>query len=70
MQADLSPADVIVMYLSDSVNAKLAPKLRRELGIGTRVVSLDYNLPGWKPDRELDVRSGALQRKLFLYRIL
>ena len=36
MAVDLSPADVIALYLSDSVNAKLAPKLRNELRSGTR----------------------------------
>jgi precorrin-6B methylase 2 len=68
MQVDLSPADVVVLYLSDSVNTELAPKLRNELRPGTRVVSLDYLLPGWTPGRALDVRSGALTRKIFLYR--
>jgi precorrin-6B methylase 2 len=70
MEANLSLANVIVMYLSDSVNAKLGPKLRRELRLGTRVVSLDYAIPGWTPEKVQDVSSGALQRKIFLYKIL
>jgi ribosomal protein L11 methylase PrmA len=69
MQVDLSPADVVVLYLSDSVNAELAPKLRNELKPGTRVVSLDYPLPAWTADRALDVRSGGLQREIFIYRV-
>jgi precorrin-6B methylase 2 len=70
MEANLSLANVIIMYLSDSANAKLEPKLRRELRLGTRVVSLDYAIPGWTPAKMLDVSSGALQRKIFLYKIL
>lgn len=67
MDVDLSPADVIAIYLSDSVNARLAEKLEHELRAGTRIVSLDYALPGWKPEKEISVKSGALDRKLFLY---
>ena len=66
---DLSSADVIAIYLSDSANAKLAPKLRSELKVGARVVSLDYALPGWVPERELEVNTSGITRKLYLYRI-
>ncbi len=68
-QVDLSSADAVVFYLSDSANAKLAPKLKAELKAGTRVVSLDYTLPGWVPDRELEVNTSGIARKLYLYRI-
>ncbi len=69
MKADLSSADIIAVYLSPSVNAKLAPKLRMELKKGARVVSLDYVLPGWIPERDVTVRSGGITRKVYLYRV-
>jgi 16S rRNA A1518/A1519 N6-dimethyltransferase RsmA/KsgA/DIM1 with predicted DNA glycosylase/AP lyase activity len=69
MEVDLSAANVVTMYLSDSVNARLAPKLRRELNPGTRVVSLDYALPGWLPDKEVRVKGGGLERTVFLYEV-
>jgi len=68
MTVDLSSANVIAIYLSDSANSRLAPKLKRELRDGARVVSLDYTLPGWVPAKEL-ITKGALQRKVFLYRV-
>ena len=68
MKVDLSSADVIAIYLSESVNANLAPKLERELRAGARVVSLDYPLPGWVPEKE-SIAKGALHRKLYLYRV-
>jgi len=68
MKVDLSSADVIAIYLSESVNANLAPKLERELRAGARVVSLDYPLPGWPPEKE-SIAKGALHRKLYLYRV-
>ena len=69
MDVDLSAANVVTIYLSDSVNAKLAPKLRHELTPGTRVVSLDYTLPGWSPDKEVRVKVAGLERTIFLYEI-
>ncbi len=69
MEVNLSSADVVAIYLSPSVNSRLAPKLRRELKSGARVVSLDYILPGWLPERELDITSGGISRKIYLYRV-
>jgi len=69
MQVDLSEADVVAIYLSDSVNAKLAPKLSRELKTGARVVSLDYALPDWKVEKEIPVASAGLGRKIYLYSV-
>ena len=68
MNADLSSADVIAIYLSDSVNAKLGPKLQHDLKAGARVVSLDYALPSWVSQKELVVE-GAVPRRLILYRV-
>ena len=69
MNIDLSRADVIAIYLSDSVNVRLGPKLARELKEGARVVSLDYVLPGWRVEKELEVESGGVRRTIYLYRV-
>jgi len=69
MQVDLSEADVIAIYLSESVNARLAPKLSIELKTGARVVSLDYPLPGWKLEKEVSVPSSGLSRQIYLYSV-
>jgi tRNA A58 N-methylase Trm61 len=46
---NLSPADVVFLYLTTSANDKVKPKLEKELKPGTRVVSHDYEILGWKP---------------------
>jgi predicted RNA methylase len=46
---DLSPADVVFLYLTTSANEKLKPKLEKELKFGTRVVSHDYEILKWGP---------------------
>ena len=53
-KTDLSPASVITMYLLPDVNLELRPKLLR-LRPGTRIVSHDYDLGDWKPDRTIVV---------------
>ncbi len=69
MKVNLSSADVVAIYLSPSVNSKLAPKLKNELRPGARVVSLDYTLPGWVLERELSMTSAGVARKIYLYRV-
>lgn len=70
MKVDLSSADVIAIYLSPSVNSRLGPKLRAELKAGARVVSLDYELPGWIAEREKLVESGGVSRTIYLYKVV
>jgi len=48
-KVDLSQADVITLYLTTSANDKVKPKLESELKTGTRVVSHDYEILGWRP---------------------
>jgi SAM-dependent methyltransferase len=49
-EADISEATVVTLYLLPSVNAKLRPKLFRELSAGTRVVSHDFDMNEWTAD--------------------
>lgn len=46
---DLSSANVVFLYLTTSANEKIKPKLEAELKPGTRIVSHDYEIVGWKP---------------------
>jgi SAM-dependent methyltransferase len=49
---DLSPATVVTMYLLPDVNLKLRPSILA-LRPGTRVVSHDWDMGDWKPDRSV-----------------
>jgi hypothetical protein len=57
-KADISQATVITMYLLPSVNMLLRPTL---LGLkpGTRIVSHDFDLGDWTPDRKTTVRKNT-----------
>ena len=59
-QADLRPATVVTLYLLPSLNVKLMPKLRAELRKGARIVSHDFEMGDWKPDRSVDVNGRAV----------
>jgi len=69
---DLSPADVVYMYLTTSANEKVRPKLEAELKKGARVVSHDYEITGWKAAKVErfceNPRFGYPTHTLYLYR--
>jgi SAM-dependent methyltransferase len=50
-EADIRPATVVTLYLSPGVNRDLEPKLRRELRPGARIVSHQFPIGRWTPDR-------------------
>ncbi len=52
LDADLARASVITMYLLPDVNLKLRPRLQA-LKKGTRIVSHDWDMGDWVPDRQL-----------------
>jgi predicted RNA methylase len=49
LHVDLSPADVVTLYLATDANEMVRPVLEKSLHKGARVVSHDYAVPGWKP---------------------
>lgn len=51
LTADLSDADVVVLYLSETGNGKLLPGLERSLAAGSRVVSFTFPVPGREPSQ-------------------
>jgi len=64
--ADISRATVVTLYLSASVNRELEPKLRRELRPGTRIVSHQFPIGDWAPERTVRATDGT---DLFLWRV-
>jgi SAM-dependent methyltransferase len=62
--ADISQATVVTLYLSTRVNQELEPKLRKELKPGTRIVSHQFPIGGWKPDETI---KGSDETDLYLW---
>jgi hypothetical protein len=54
--ADLSGATVVTLYLLTEVNLQLRPRLLA-LPAGTRIVSHDWDMDDWRPDRTIVVEA-------------
>lgn len=52
-KVDISRATVVTLYVMPDFMEKLRPKLLSELKPGARIVSHDYYMSGWYPDRQL-----------------
>jgi uncharacterized protein (TIGR03000 family) len=52
---DLGDADVVMLYMGEDVNLRLRPILQKTLKPGARVVSHDFGMGDWKPDRMIEV---------------
>ena len=63
--ADISPATIVTLYLSPTINRDLEAKLRRELRPGTRIVSHQFPIGRWVPDKT--VRSREDGTDLYLW---
>ena len=59
--SDISGATVVTLYLLQSLNERLRPKLVRELRPGTRIVSHVFNMgPEWPPQRSIVVERSPI----------
>ena len=50
-EADFKDATIVTMYLLKSVNLRLRPKLLADLKPGTRLVSHNFDMGEWRPDK-------------------
>lgn len=73
---DLRAATVVTVYLFPSAMPRVRDKLRAELAPGTRVVSHDFPLPDWTPERvarfaapEKNDAVGRADAVLYLYTV-
>lgn len=59
-KADFSDATVVTLYLLESLNIRLRPKLLAELKPGTRIVSHSFSMGDWEPEREEFVNGSRI----------
>nr|WP_287069095.1 class I SAM-dependent methyltransferase [Pyrobaculum sp.] len=68
-EVSLTDADVVTMYLLTSVNERLRPKLEKELRPAARVVTHDFEVPGWRPAVVEEVYEDWRSHKIYLYKM-
>lgn len=68
--ADISPATVVTLYLTQDANLKFRPILWRQLRAGARVVSHAHDMGDWAPERvERIIAGSGEEHTMFLWRI-
>ncbi len=66
-KTDLREATVVTLYLGADLNRRLRPKLLAELPPGSRIVSHDFDMGDWKPDRIVRLQDDGREHVLYLW---
>jgi precorrin-6B methylase 2 len=69
LKYDLSPADVVTLYLLTSSNERLKPILLKDLKPSARIVSHDFEIRGWKAAAVNKMVVDGRPHMIYLYRI-
>jgi len=67
-RVDFSPATVVTMYLMTDSNERLRPNLEKYLKPGTRVVSNQFPIKGWKPV-SVDRGKAGTDYTIYVYQV-
>ena len=60
-EADIGEATVVTLFLFESLNRRLLPKLLNDLKPGTRIVAHRYGFGGdWPPEKTVDAGASTL----------
>ena len=60
--ADFSQASVVALYLLESINIQLRPRLLAELRPGSRIVSHAFNMGDWRADEQRKLNGISLYK--------
>ena len=69
LEVDISPADVVVIYLTTESNDIVRPALEKQLRPGTRVISHDFQVRGWKPVKVESAQVHNRSHQIYIYQI-
>lgn len=69
LDADLRGADVVTLYLETGSNEMLRPNLEKQLKPGSRVVSHDFEVRGWKPARVEKIHAFNRNHTIYVYEV-
>lgn len=65
-QADLSQASLVVCYLYPAAMKRLKAKFEKELKKGSLIVSHTFAIPGWTPEKAIEV-DDLYKTKIYFY---
>jgi len=67
LKTNLAAADVVTLYLLTSSNERLRPVLEAQLRPGSRVVSHDFEIRGWKPSQTEKILVAGRPHMIYVY---
>jgi SAM-dependent methyltransferase len=67
--ADVREANVVTLYLSNTLNVMLRPKLLRELKPGSLIISHDFLMGDWLPEKSVRVPWKNLYRTVYVWTV-
>ncbi|MEM6780342.1 MAG: methyltransferase domain-containing protein [Pseudomonadota bacterium] len=68
-EEDLRDADVILLYMLESILVKLKPKFEEELKPGTLIISNTFKIEGWEPVAVEEVMKKLIKLNVYIYRV-
>jgi hypothetical protein len=69
LAVDMSNATVVFLFMGEPFNLIMRPLLWKQLPVGARVVSNDFAMGDWKPDRTIRVETPGRTYTLYLWTI-
>jgi tRNA G10 N-methylase Trm11 len=66
---DVREASVVTLYLSNTLNVMLRPKLLRELRPGSLIISHDFRMGDWAPEKTVRVPWKNLYRTVYVWTV-
>jgi predicted O-methyltransferase YrrM len=67
--ANIKDATVVTLYLLPDVNMRLRPKLLADLKPGTRVVSHNYDMGDWKPEKSKKMEVNGTDHFVYFWTV-
>jgi predicted O-methyltransferase YrrM len=68
-KTNFQEATVVTLYLLPDINLRLRPKLLKELKPGTRIVSHDFSMGDWEPEKTLKVQSSGREHMIYFWTV-
>lgn len=69
-ESDFSTATIVILYLLTHLNLKLKPHLFRQLQPGTRIVSHDFDMGDWTPEKVIQIAIEADETATLYYWVM
>jgi hypothetical protein len=66
-ESDFKNATVVTLYLLPQLNVKLRPQLLSQLKPGSRIVSHDFDMGEWKPEKTAQVNVNGRMHNVYLW---